>query len=103
MEDDEESDVWDEDADIPYEETSNTEGVGKRLALNKMDWDSVGAVDILALFSSLCSGDKVVTKVEIYPSLFGLEKMKHDALHGPPKAIFEPTKEELAKAKWHQM
>jgi len=38
-----------------------------------MDWDSLNAVDILALFTSLCKGDMFVHKVEIYPSLFGIE------------------------------
>jgi hypothetical protein len=38
-----------------------------------MDWDNLTAVDILALFTSMCKGDMVVTKVEIYPSLFGIE------------------------------
>jgi hypothetical protein len=49
------------------------ESLGKRIALNKMDWDVVQAVDLLALFSSLCTGEKIVTKVEIFPSLYGLE------------------------------
>ena len=53
-----------------------------------MDWDHISAVDLMALFNSLTSGDVVVYKVEIYPSLFGLEKMKNDALMGPPQEIF---------------
>ena len=61
--------------------------VGKRLALTNMDWDNIKAVDILALFTSLCKGDMIVTKVEIYPSLFGLEQMKRDSLYGPPKEM----------------
>jgi hypothetical protein len=47
-------DAWDNDADIPYEETTNEDGIGKRIALNKMDWDNIEAVDLLALFRSLC-------------------------------------------------
>jgi len=58
--------------------------IGKRLALTNMDWDNITAVDILALFSSLCKGDMFVEKVEIYPSLFGLEQMKKDSMYGPP-------------------
>ena len=59
-----------------------------------MDWDSLNAVDILALFTSLCKGDMFVHKVEIYPSLFGIEQMKKDSLYGPPKEILdaEPSK-----------
>ena len=70
--------------------------IGTRLALQNMDWDNLTAVDILAMFSSLCKGDMLVTKAEIYPSLFGLEKMKNDTLYGPPKEVFVDD-EEVAK------
>lgn len=49
--------------DIPYEETNKEEDLGSRIALNKMDWETVNAVDLMALFGGLCSGDKVVTKI----------------------------------------
>jgi hypothetical protein len=97
LEQDDEVDEWDKEAEIPYEETTNEDGIGNRIALNKMDWDNVEAVDLLALFRSLCNGDKIVRSVEIYPSLFGLQKMKEDAINGPPKEIFE--NEEVVKAK----
>lgn len=54
-----------------------------------MDWDSLNAVDILSLFTSLCKGDMFIEKVEIFPSLFGLEQMKKDSLYGPPKELFD--------------
>ena len=57
-----------------------------------MDWDNVTAVDLLALFTSLCKGEMFITKVEIYPSLFGLEQMKKDTIYGPPKEILESLK-----------
>lgn len=53
-----------------------------------MDWDNLSATDILAMFTSFCKGDMMIEKVEIYPSLFGLEKMKSDALYGPSGEIF---------------
>jgi hypothetical protein len=31
-----------------------------------------------------------VHKVEIFPSLYGLERMKNDTMYGPPKEIFDP-------------
>lgn len=80
--------MWDNDADIPYGEALDEEGIGNRLALNKMDWDNVSALDLMAVFNSLAQGDVVVHKVEIYPSLFGLDRMKNDSLMGPPKEIF---------------
>jgi hypothetical protein len=65
-----------------------------------MDWEIISAADILALFSTLCTSDKIVHKVEIYPSLFGLDKMKNDTLLGPPQEIFaEPEKAKLQKKK----
>ena len=54
-----------------------------------MDWDNLTAVDILSLFSSFCKGDMFISKVEIFPSLFGLEQMKKDSLYGPPKELFD--------------
>jgi hypothetical protein len=73
------------------------DGLGTRIALNKMDWDQVSAVDLLALFSSLCSGDKIVHRVEIYPSLFGLERMKEENVNGPPRDIFDVKEEDLER------
>ena len=52
LEQEEEDVMWDAENDIPYEEMVGEEGVGKRVALNKMDWDSLSAIDILALFKT---------------------------------------------------
>ena len=83
------SDVWNEENDdIPQGQLEGDQEVGNRLALNKMDWDVLSAVDILSLFRGLCSGSQTITKVVIYPSLFGIEQMKRDSLYGPPKEIF---------------
>lgn len=54
-----------------------------------MDWDNLTATDLLSLFTSLCKGDMFIEKVEIYPSLFGIEQMKKDSLYGPPKDILD--------------
>ena len=89
LEDEDSEENFSEAADVPLGETVD-ENLGSRLALNKMDWDTISATDLYALFSGLCSGDKFVKKVEIYPSLFGIEKMKEDAINGPPKEIFDP-------------
>ena len=45
--------MWDADNDIPYGETNGQEGIGNRLALNKMDWDNISALDLMAVFNSL--------------------------------------------------
>lgn len=62
--------------------------VGKRLALTNTDWDNISAVDILSIFNSFCKGEMIITKVQIFPSLYGIEQMKHDSLYGPPKEMF---------------
>tara|TARA_B110000305_G_C18867454_1_gene371568 strand:+ start:88 stop:234 length:147 start_codon:yes stop_codon:yes gene_type:complete len=45
--------IWDQNDGIPFAETVE-ESLGKRLALNKMDWEVMTATDILAIFNSLC-------------------------------------------------
>ena len=74
--------------------------MGKRLALTNMDWDNLTAVDILSLFTSLCKGgDMIVRKVDIFPSLYGIEQMKNDSLYGPPKELFDDTENAQSKKK----
>ena len=72
--------------------------VGKRLAVTNLDWDSIGAVDLYVLFRSFChslGGSTSIEKVQIYPSLYGIEQMKNDALYGPPKEMFTNKRTEL--------
>ena len=60
--------------------------------MTNLDWDSISAVDLLALFNSLCtqsSASMRIDKVEIYPSQFGIEQMRNDSLYGPPKEMFK--------------
>ena len=64
--------------------------VGKRIAVKQLDWDSISATDLLALFQSFCAAGSAmaISKVEIYPSKFGKEQMERDILYGPPKEMF---------------
>jgi len=72
---------------------------GKRVAVKQLDWDSVSATDLLALFRSLCKTSSMqVEKVEIYPSKFGIEQMERDSLFGPPKEMFEIKGKKSRKA-----
>jgi hypothetical protein len=90
-EEESEANAWDSDkndvGDAPEEIV-----VGKRLALMDMDWDNMTAEDIFALFNSFCKGQMLVKKIAIYPSLYGIEQMKKDALYGPPKELYNPNK-----------
>ncbi|CAG9319497.1 unnamed protein product [Blepharisma stoltei] len=66
-----------------YEQVENIPEGGEtnRLAVTNCDFRIVKAVDLLALFSSFCPGD--VAKVTIYPSQFGMERMKKETVAGP--------------------
>jgi len=52
------------------------------VAICNMDWSHVRSVDLLAIVSSFSSPGSV-KRVVVYPSDFGLERMKKDNLYGP--------------------
>jgi hypothetical protein len=58
-----------------------------RLAVVDLDWSTVTAVDILAVMRSfVMAGGGIgagVTRVTVYPSDYGLEKMAEEAVAGP--------------------
>jgi hypothetical protein len=60
--------------------------------VTNLDWDAIGGKDLFVLFSSFCTTG-TIEKVEVYPSLFGLEQMKRDTMYGPPKELFADTAE----------
>ena len=65
------------------------------------------ATDILCLLNSMCKTGMAVTKVEVRPSQYGKEKMKQDALYGPPPEIFsneqKPEKEQRIGSKFDKV
>ena len=54
-----------------------------RLAIVDLDWDKIRAVDILAVLRSFLAKGQNIKTVAVYPSDFGLEKMKEEAAIGP--------------------
>ena len=54
-----------------------------RLAMLHCEWDSLKAGDLFVILQSFCAPGQRVSKVVVYPSDFGLERMAHEARHGP--------------------
>lgn len=63
--------------------------VTKRLAAVNLDWDNVGATDLMKAFSSFAPSGGKVLRVTIYPSEFGRERMERENVEGPPSDIFK--------------
>ncbi|KAG3118905.1 hypothetical protein PI124_g11569 [Phytophthora idaei] len=55
----------------------------KRFAVLNCDWTRIRAVDLFALCQSFAPATGAVQNVTIYPSDFGLQKMKEEEQHGP--------------------
>ncbi|GMF12588.1 unnamed protein product [Phytophthora lilii] len=77
--DDEETAVAEkeEEEDIPMGEET------KRFAVLNCDWTRIRAVDLFALCQSFAPATGAVQNVTIYPSDYGLQKMKEEEQHGP--------------------
>ncbi|XP_021815404.1 pre-rRNA-processing protein esf1 isoform X2 [Prunus avium] len=54
-----------------------------RLAIVNLDWRHVKAVDLYAVLRSFLPKDGEMKSVAVYPSEFGLQRMKEEELHGP--------------------
>ncbi|XP_063229279.1 ESF1 homolog isoform X2 [Bacillus rossius redtenbacheri] len=67
------------------QEAEQTDDATHRLALCNMDWDRIRAPDLMVLFNSFLPQDGLIRSIAIYPSEFGLERMKEEELHGPPE------------------
>lgn len=65
----ENEDLW-EDEEAPLGDAS------RRLAVMNCDWEAVKAIDLLNIFQSLCPEGGKIFSVKIYPSDFGIERMK---------------------------
>lgn len=65
------------DEHIPEADETN------RLAVVDLDWDKISAVDVLAVLRSFLVKGQSIKAVSIYPSDFGLQRMKQEASVGP--------------------
>ncbi|XP_063978188.1 ESF1 homolog [Diachasmimorpha longicaudata] len=87
--DDESSEESEEDEGIEHmwgeldREAETTEEVTTRLAACNMDWDRIRAVDLMVLFTSFLPPGGLIHSVTIYPSEFGLERLREEEMKGP--------------------
>lgn len=73
-------------------EAETTDQITHRLAVCNMDWDRIRALDLMVLFNSFLPTGGFIRSVTIYPSEFGLQRMKEEEITGP-KELIEMSKE----------
>lgn len=83
----------DEEADETEQSVPMIEKETRRLALVNMDWRHVKAVDLFVVLSSFLPKDGQILSVSVYPSEFGLQRMKEEEIHGPV-GLFDDDEEE---------
>lgn len=77
-------DMYDDDEpEVAEEEIASIEKETHRLAIVNMDWKHVTAKDLYVVFNSFLPKDGRLLSVAVYPSEFGLERMKEEEIHGP--------------------
>ncbi|KAG7308779.1 hypothetical protein JYU34_006012 [Plutella xylostella] len=86
---DDDSSEEEEESDLEHEwgeldaDAGSTEESTKRLAICNLDWDNIKAADIMVLLNSFLPPGGVILKVTIYPSEYGLQRMKEEEVRGP--------------------
>ncbi|XP_021907988.1 pre-rRNA-processing protein esf1 isoform X2 [Carica papaya] len=95
-EEDEEVVYDDGEPEIQEENIPVIEKETRRLAVVNMDWRHVKAVDLYVVLSSFLPKDGHILSVSIYPSEFGLQRMKEEEVQGPV-GLFDDENEEKDK------
>ncbi|KAF5735917.1 pre-rRNA-processing protein esf1 [Tripterygium wilfordii] len=75
--------VQEDEIEVPMEDIPVIEKETRRLAVVNMDWNHVKAVDLYATLSSFVPKDRQIMSVSVYPSEFGLQRMKEEDVRGP--------------------
>ena len=70
--------------------------ISSRIAVVNLDWDNIRAADLLAVFSSFLPPGGRLTRVAIYPSQFGRERMAREETEGPPREVFSSNRVQAA-------
>ncbi|CAB4253758.1 similar to Saccharomyces cerevisiae YDR365C ESF1 Nucleolar protein involved in pre-rRNA processing [Maudiozyma barnettii] len=89
-----ESDVESEgESEIEIETTKPEAGEpSNTLAVVNLDWDHVKAEDLFVTLSSFVPKGGKISRISIYPSEFGKERMQREEVEGPPKELFQKKK-----------
>ncbi|KAJ5101567.1 hypothetical protein NUU61_003789 [Penicillium alfredii] len=89
-EEEEEAENEDDEIEFPDKQQSNVPlgDVTNRIAVVNLDWDNIRAEDLMAVFASFLPTGGRVSKVAVYPSEFGRERLEKEETEGPPKEIF---------------
>ncbi|XP_047359852.1 ESF1 homolog [Vespa velutina] len=102
--DEESSEYSDENEDIEHgwgeldKDAERTEQSTHRLAICNMDWDRIRAVDLMVLFNSFLPSGGLIHCITIYPSEFGLQRMKEEEIKGPVELVNNKTEEVHSKS-----
>ncbi|XP_027345677.1 ESF1 homolog [Abrus precatorius] len=75
--------IYEEGATETQEDIPEIKKETHRLAVVNMDWRYVKAVDLYVLLSSFVPPNGLIKSVAVYPSEFGLQRMKEEEVHGP--------------------
>ncbi|XP_010423080.1 PREDICTED: pre-rRNA-processing protein esf1-like [Camelina sativa] len=73
----------DDGPEIPEENIPTIPEETPRLAIVNMDWKHVSAKDLYVVLNSFLPKDGRILSVAVYPSEFGLQRMKEEEIHGP--------------------
>ncbi|KAJ5815413.1 hypothetical protein N7474_007190 [Penicillium riverlandense] len=99
-EDEEDEEAIDEGAELEFPDKQQANvplgDVTERIAVVNLDWDNIRAEDLMAVFSSFVPAGGRVSRVDVYPSEFGKERMEKEETEGPPKEIFASNNQEDA-------
>ncbi|XP_030524084.2 ESF1 homolog [Rhodamnia argentea] len=77
-------DVYEEEGvEVQEENIPTIDKETRRLAVLNMDWRHVKAVDLFVLLSSFLPKGGQILSVAVYPSEFGIQRMKDEEIHGP--------------------